>query len=153
LLPEGASNALALTALGLAAVGRPNNRAGVEHLAALLAGLPSGRQAIVVGDFDPKPTGDWPGRDGAVETAAALAARLGPPVHWGLPPEGIKDVRKWALARRPDPAQLDEWQELGQELLRNLAGRAKEAAASVPAAGWRWRPIDSATFAATDYRQ
>jgi hypothetical protein len=37
-LVEGPSDTLALTALGLAAIGRPSNRGGVDHLAAVLGG-------------------------------------------------------------------------------------------------------------------
>jgi len=151
--PEGASNTLALTALGLAAIGRPNDRAGVEDLAALLKPLPLDRPIFVVGDFDPKPDGKWPGRDGAVETAAKLAAILDRPVSWVLPPGGIKDVRKWLQSKRPDPTCADQWAELGEELRQHLEKFAKIAgkAAAAPDT-FRWEPITSATFATRDYR-
>src|SRR5262249_30369364 len=43
LLPEGFSDTATLTALGLAAVGRPSNTGGVEYLVELLRSLPADR--------------------------------------------------------------------------------------------------------------
>jgi hypothetical protein len=115
-LPEGPSDTLALTALGLAAVGRPSNTGGVDHLAGLLRDVPANRDVIVVGEWDAKEDGSWPGLDGAKRTAAALAERLGRPTRWALPPRGAKDVREWVRLRRPDPSCADRWHDLGQEL-------------------------------------
>ena len=95
LLVEGASDVLALTACGFAAVGRPSNTGGVEHLAGLLADLSPDREVIVIGENDEKDSGLWPGRDGAIRTAAALAAKLARPVAWALTPDGAKDPRAW----------------------------------------------------------
>lgn len=109
LLVEGASDVLALTAAGLSAVGRPSNTGGVEHLVALLADIPRDREVIVVGENDQNPSGLWPGRDGAVRTATALAAKLARPVAWALTPDGAKDPRAWLSDRReffPDAAFL-----------------------------------------------
>src|SRR5262249_9524418 len=85
-IPEGPSDVLALTALGIAAVGRPSNTGGVEMLAKLLADVPADREIIVLGEYDPKANGHWPGRDGALKVARELAAKLGRPVPWALPP-------------------------------------------------------------------
>jgi hypothetical protein len=108
LVPEGPSDPLGLAAAGLAAVGRPDNTGGVAQLAELLRAAPD-RPVIVLGEYDPKPDGKWPGRDGAVQTAEALAALLGRPVWWALPPGGAKDTRQWVLGRHPDPTCLDAW--------------------------------------------
>jgi hypothetical protein len=86
LCPEGASDTLALTALGLPAIGRPSNTGGVVLLATLFSSLPSDRQIIILGEYDPKDDGKWPGRDGAVKTAIELGKRLNRPVQWALPP-------------------------------------------------------------------
>jgi hypothetical protein len=80
LLVEGPSDVLGATAMGLAAIGRPSNTGGVEHLTALLQGLPADRQVIVVGEWDPKPDGKWPGKDGAVKVAGELTEKLHRPV-------------------------------------------------------------------------
>src|SRR5262249_36538722 len=101
-LPEGPSDVLVGVALGLCCVGRPNNTGGVSQLAQLLAGIPAERPLVVLGEYDPKPDGRWPGREGAEKTAAALAGKLGRPVFWALPPDGAKDLRKWAVSRSPD---------------------------------------------------
>lgn len=71
-LVEGASDTLALTACGLAAVGRPSNVLGADQLAVLLRGLPAGRVVRIVAENDQKPDGKWPGRDGAKRS-------IGPP--------------------------------------------------------------------------
>ncbi len=149
-LPEGPSDTLALTALGLAAIGRPSNTGGNGLLAKILEGLPADRPVIVLGEYDPNDKGQWPGRDGAVKAAAELAEKLGRPVSWALPPDKAKDVRKWALDRRPDPTCLDEWQELGQTFQAAL--KCHTANNPGPAASFSWTPIDSAAFAAGDYR-
>ncbi len=98
LLPEGPSDVLALAgALGLSAVGRPSNTGGVRLLAALLTAVPPDREIIVLGEFDPKQDGTWPGLTGAKETAAKLTAELKRPVTWALTPDGAKDARRWLL--------------------------------------------------------
>jgi replicative DNA helicase len=154
LLVEGPSDVLAATAMGLAAIGRPSNTGGVEHLVELLKDVPIGRDIYVVGEFDPKQNGAWPGRDGAERTAAKLSAELGRPVYWALPPDGAKDVRKWALNRKPDAASASPWQALGQELLQSLHKHRQAApgADQDEPVGYRLSVVDSATFAARDFR-
>ncbi len=122
LLPEGPSDLLACLASGRPAVGRPSNRGGVEIIAKLLRD----RDVLVVGENDQKPDGAWPGRDGAVHVAEALAAAWDRPVRWTLPPGGHKDVRSLYIddetgtdllellqanvqeVQPPDPSRLDE---------------------------------------------
>jgi hypothetical protein len=120
LLPEGASNVLALRAMGLCGIGRPNNTAGGELLAGLLRGVKD-REVIVVGDFDPKwQTGLWPGLEGARKTAAALSQELGRLVPWCLPPEGKKDVRSWFNGLNVDLTCQDTMEDAGVRLLGTL---------------------------------
>lgn len=132
-LPEGPSDTLALTAAGLAAVGRPSNTGGVGHLAALLAGLDPAREVVVLGENDRKPGGQWPGRDGAERTAASLARTLGRPVRWALPPAGAKDARDWLT--HPDRGDTP-WSDRGRALAAELAA----VAASPPAHGPTYPP-------------
>ena len=100
LVVEGMSDAIALAHCGLAAVGRPSARGGVELLAALLGGdFATGRPVFVLGENDRKPDGSWPGRDGAAFVAAALSKSLGRAVLTACPPEQYKDAREWVVDR------------------------------------------------------
>lgn len=92
---EGASCTMALAAMGLAAVGRPSNTGGVAHLTKLFETLPADREIIVLGEWDAKTDGKWPGLDGCKAVAAGLAAALRRPICWALPPDRAKDVRGW----------------------------------------------------------
>lgn len=98
-LVTGALNVLAMTAAGMAAIGRPSNVGGVELLAKLLADLPPDREIVWTGenDFRPKPGGgtEWPGRDESKRAATRLAHELKRPIGFALPPGGEKDVREW----------------------------------------------------------
>jgi hypothetical protein len=95
LIGEGASCTAALTAMGLAGIGRPNAGGGAKQLAELLCDIPKKRMIIVLGENDAKSTGDWPGRDGAIVVTTELITALGRQVRWALPPDGFKDVREW----------------------------------------------------------
>jgi replicative DNA helicase len=163
-LPEGASGTLAVTALGLAAVGRPNNVGGLEQLALLLKDFSRSRGIIVLADFDPKvKTGEWPGRDGAVKTATQLASRLGRPVGWGFPPDASqtqKDSRDWATKLKAlDPTLSDAWSDAGDEFRERVGAQVQtvqpEAAPEEPSPGkapaYAFRVLDSAAFAVNDY--
>lgn len=97
---EGPTDTLAATAAGLACIGRPSNSGGVELLSELFRGWPADRDIIILGENDTKADGAWPGRDGAVAVARGLAAKLGRPVAWALPPCGYKDARE-TLTRLP----------------------------------------------------
>lgn len=121
LVVEGPSDALAATAAGLAAVGRPSDRGGVKDLAGLFHDLPADRSLIVVGENDAKPDGSWPGRDGAEAVTGALAARLRRQVAWAMTPDGIKDTRAWLTAA----ARGDQnWPARGAELVARLTAAA-----------------------------
>jgi len=98
LVPEGVSDAAALVAAGVDAIGRPDVGGGVEELAELLAD--DRRDVVIVGERDAKPDGRWPGRDGAVATARRLTGLLDRPVRVLLPPEGCKDMRVFINSRR-----------------------------------------------------
>ena len=93
LCPEGMSDTAALMTMGLGAVGRPSDRAGADDLAQLLAA--TDRPILVVGENDMKPDGRWPGREGAIATAAKVAEGLQRDVMWAMVPEPAKDAREW----------------------------------------------------------
>jgi len=117
---EGPTDAAAMTAAGLAAVGRPSNSGGVAHLTELFGAWDAGRTVIVIGENDRKAGGEWPGRTGAESVARGLAGRLGRAVHMALPPAGAKDVRDWLTA--PDRGNTP-WPDRGVELgSRLIAG-------------------------------
>ena len=123
LVVEGPTDALALTAAGLAAVGRPSAAGGVGHLAGLLADLDPARDVLVVGENDRKDDGSWPGRAGAESIARGLAGTLGRPVKVAYPPDGAKDVRDWLT----DPARADTpWPDRGAGLLAHLTATAAD---------------------------
>lgn len=152
LCPEGASDTLALVALGLPAIGRPNNTSGAEMLAELLKDLPAEREIVVLGEYDNKPDGKWPGLEGAKKVSAELASALDRPVSWAMPPDKAKDVRVWVRGNVKSDAVADEWSDAGERFAAGLqlhpAGRAKEEKTE----GYQFAPIDSATFFARDYR-
>jgi putative DNA primase/helicase len=121
LIAEGASCVLAGRALGLCIIGRPNNVCGADALAVYLEKLPEGQRPpiIVLGEFDPKPDGKWPGKEGAEKVAAALKAKLGDKwdIRWAMPPDGKKDVRAWVIDQHLDPTCIDEWHVAGERFL------------------------------------
>lgn len=119
LIVEGHTNVVACHSIGTAAVGRP----GAAKTAPVLARLLYNRTCIVVGDFDPKPSGDWPGKRMAEETAGALATTWNRTVSWGLPPDETKDVRDWITAQleKHDPA------EVRRRLLEHLESTSRDA--------------------------
>jgi DNA polymerase I-like protein with 3'-5' exonuclease and polymerase domains len=124
---EGPSDTLALAALNLSVVGRPSNFGGVPYLAELLKDLPADREIVVVGEWDQNDKGQWPGRDGAVGTAARLAEALRRPVKWTLPPKGSKDVRAWLVAQDLPGDCLDAWHEAGDRLRALLTAKGQDA--------------------------
>jgi hypothetical protein len=100
LIVEGASDCAALTPMGLAAIGRPSATGGVDYLAEALANISDNRLIVVVGELDAKSDGRWPGREAAEKVARQLAAQLGRPVRWALPPDQAKDTREWLRRQR-----------------------------------------------------
>lgn len=97
-VPEGFSDAAALTSMGLAAAGRPSCTGGVQHLIELFRRVD--REIVVLGDNDQRPDGSWPGKVGAVKVALALQEQLGRSVKYTMPPEGFKDVREQITSGR-----------------------------------------------------
>ncbi|MBL8800277.1 MAG: AAA family ATPase [Planctomycetia bacterium] len=150
LVVEGASDVLALTALGLPVLGRPNNTVGAEQLAALLRDLPADREIVVLGEMDPKPDGRWPGKEGAAKVSGELASLLKRPVLWTLPPDGAKDARAWLAAQDADLSCADGLEALGQTFVSLL--KRQPATAASRSQGWDWQPIDIAEIEAADYR-
>jgi AAA domain len=123
MVPEGASDTLHLTALGLPAVGRPSNTGGVKQLGELLGDLPKDRDILVLGEWDMKDDGKWPGRDGAEDVAGHLANELGRAVLWAFPPDRAKDIRAWVAARNPPLDSSDAWSLLGEQFLQLVKDR------------------------------
>lgn len=86
---EGMSDTAAALDLGLIAVGRPSNLAGLGYLLELV----SGRPVIIVGENDLKADGRHPGLVGmeaAFETLRHKCAAVKV-----VPPPGSKDLREW----------------------------------------------------------
>lgn len=95
LLVEGGSDTAALLTMGINVIGRPSNLGGVALLGQLLERVSPQREIVVVGERDQKESGLWPGRDGAIQTATGLAAKLNREISWSLAPDGAKDSRAW----------------------------------------------------------
>lgn len=150
-LVEGASDVLVMRAMGLSVVGRPSCTGGVDHLVSLLRGMD--RRMIVVGENDAKPDGSWPGKDGAIATAAKLSAALGRTVEVTLPGDGSKDARAWATANALDDSP-EAWAAMGERFADALAFvQPPEATlAEVKTPGYRFDPIDSRQFAMGDFK-
>jgi hypothetical protein len=153
IVPEGPSDVLALTAMGLAAVGRPSNTGGVEMMAKLLADVPADRPIVVLGEFDPKANGKWPGRDGAVKAAEELAAKLGRTLSWALPPAGTKDARAWCKAQKlPTTGQAigGAWTSAGTEFVDALELQTVRPAPPDPTTNDQRTKADLATLTDLD---
>ena len=118
---EGPTDAAALTAAGLSAVGRPSNAGGVKLLAELFRDRDADRDILIVGENDRKPDGAWPGRAGALSVARGLVGALRRSVRWALPPTDAKDVRDWLTA---DARAAVPWNERGADLRDRLTGTA-----------------------------
>lgn len=115
---EGPTDAAAMTAADLSAVGRPSKDGGGNLLARLLDGWPVDRAIVIVGENDPPSGGEaLPGRDAAVRVATRLAATLQRPVQWSLPPADAKDVRGWLT--HPDRGSTP-WPDRGADLSLKL---------------------------------
>ncbi len=150
---EGASDVLALTAAGLCAVGRPNNRGGAGFLAVLLDTLAVGREVVVLGENDEKPGGQWPGRDGMRAVAAALRrARPDRVIRAMLPPPDAKDARAWLThADRAGVPWPDRGAAFAAGLVRDepdppaAPPAAADVAGSTPDRPWP-NPIDEAAY-------
>ena len=114
-LVEGPSDTLAMTAAGLAAIGRPSNVGGVKILAELIQHECPDREIIWMGENDQKPDGSWPGRDESKRSAAKLASELRRSILFALPPgPNEKDVRSWLTKLVLDGVT---WAEVGQRFV------------------------------------
>jgi hypothetical protein len=146
LLPEGASDVLALAMAGLSAIGRPSNTGGVNHLAELLRDIQPDRKIFVLGENDCKSDGDWPGREGAEKTAAELGRLLGRKIAWALTPDGKKDARQWVFEECGSP-NLPTWPDMGRKFLDNLKYAEEHAKPSTNGDTPKRRPIEKYSFA------
>lgn len=133
--PEGMSDTLTLTAMNLAAVGRPSNMGGMPALARLFADLPADVDVIVLGENDQKDSGQWPGREGAVATAEKLSEALNRPVTIAFPPAGTKDVREWYKGQAPYGAAAAAHAFRCGLIISKVVGPRPAEPAVVPAAG------------------
>ena len=141
LLVEGPTDTAAAVTMGLAAVGRPSNRGGIDHLAQLLRGIPADRPVVVVGENDQKPDGNWPGRDGAVSTATQLAKAMHRPILWAIVPDTAKDTRDFLVAITQQLGDRTTPQRIGQGLQAALLHDAETvAAAPAPITEQQLRP-------------
>jgi hypothetical protein len=118
LIPEGASDVATALSMGLAAVGRPSNCGGAEHLADLLkTALLDGAKVVLLGENDRKEDGRWPGKEGAEAVAKRLRVAWGAAVPILYPPDGAKDLRSWVRDHRPE---AEDWPALGRLFLERL---------------------------------
>ena len=110
-LCEGGSDVAAGLTLGLRIIGRPSNTGGVEMLARMLRRHHD--RILVIGENDKKDIINveqrsphhpqnckgclccWPGKAGAIQTAKALAKKLGRSVNVVMPPGTAKDLRAY----------------------------------------------------------
>jgi len=136
LSPEGWSDVLALAHAGVSCVGRPSAGGGAADLAAFLQRVGGEGTTGTAGTISPRPdrraivilaendrdeeAGRWPGRDGALSVARALAARLGRPVGVAFPPGGAKDARTWFTAELPADADPAAWRAAGRRFLAHV---------------------------------
>jgi len=107
LIVEGGSDVLAAYDLGFVAVGRPNDKAKLDLLAALVAG----KQVCVIGEND---------AGAGVEGMEATFARLYqvcPNCTKLLPPKGVKDLRKWLHAGLTPDELLSQIEHCGKSVL------------------------------------
>lgn len=100
-LPEGLTDAAAAYDMGLVAIGRPSNIAGIPMVKELLKALPK-QIVVAIADKDntkylPDGTPHWPGIEGAIELAAKILADAGQ-ARFMMPPDGAKDIREWVKA-------------------------------------------------------
>jgi hypothetical protein len=118
LIVEGPSDVAAAMTMGICAVGRPNNMGGAELLATFnRRGVADDVFVVVLGENDRKPTGLWPGREGALHVAGHMARLLGKRMAWAMPPEGVKDLREWMWESKPDVLDKEKCLAIGQEIV------------------------------------
>lgn len=131
-IAEGATCTLALCCMGIDAIGRPNDLACVGFLCELLVNLDTTREVIVMGEYDPKPDGKWPGLAGCQHVAGELARHLGRPISWALPPGGHKDSREWFVEGNLKTADSDTLERAGDSFLSALQRHPVEGSPRLP---------------------
>jgi hypothetical protein len=104
-----------------------------DELAGMLQSLPASRPVWVLGENDAKPDGQWPGRDGALQTSRLLMTRLQRPFQWALPGGQSKDLRSW-FREHPEATADDFLAELCVDDVPALdeSGAVAEATAERP---------------------
>lgn len=92
---EGMTDTAAAMDLGFVAVGRPSDMAGFDTLANLVRG----RSVIVVGENDQvnPQTGKRPGHEGMI-ACFQMVRQVCKTAKMVLPPEHLKDLRKWVVS-------------------------------------------------------
>jgi hypothetical protein len=122
---EGASDVAALLTMNIAAVGRPSNSGGADHLAVLVAD----QDIVVLGENDKRLVDggkmEWPGREGAVSISHRLASAWSKPVRMALPPKTFKDVRTWLNQHCTHPDDASATASLGRQLMQQVLDDAE----------------------------
>ena len=115
---EGASDTICMVAMGFACLARPSNTGGGEILARLFRER-TDREVVILGENDRKGS-NWPGRYGAERIAWQLAPLLRGAPWVALPPETVKDVRQWFVAKsvRSDRQALESGDKFVHSLSR-----------------------------------
>lgn len=126
LLVEGASDVLALSQCGIAAIGRPSNTGGAEQLAKLLDDIDADRPIYLLGENDQKDSGQWPGREGVERVGPRLATTLGQIVRTAFPPHDHKDCREWVLDLAKGQGEAEDWEAIGVEVLKWVEESAED---------------------------
>jgi hypothetical protein len=125
LIVEGHSDVAAAFTMGLYAVGRPNNLGGAELLSPLIVKKQETRDVLVVvlGENDKKENGLWPGREGALRVAEQLSRLLRQRIAWTMPPDNVKDLRKWLSVASPNVLNKKECHAIGKHILQSVRER------------------------------
>lgn len=122
-MPEGASDTLALSAAGFAAVGRPGNCQKLKLIAEFItANVIPDRVIVWLGENDKKTDGKWPGRDGSMKAAKKVADMTGREIQFQLPPDDAKDVRAWLVKATQAGAS---WADAGPMLVTAMTCRGR----------------------------
>ena len=124
LLVEGFSDAAALTAAGLCAVGRPTTAGRNTWPGFWRTGRPSAASSSSA-----RTTKTAPASTGAVRVAAKLSEALGRRVPFALPPADAKDARQWLTDETRWEAA---WMDRGAELLDFLEANLRDPDAAEP---------------------
>jgi hypothetical protein len=116
LMPEGFSDTMAISSIGLPAVGRPNTSGGIPHIIEWCQeNLPAGMKVLLIADRDKQNQG----KEGAFKVAHALI-RENIPVRVAYPPGGHKDTRSWLNAYQREQKPGDSLITLSAWFLANL---------------------------------